>query len=140
MTRFLLLILLFAVMGCGTGTPPSQIYIGSLLHDDSSKIWMVESEQINGEEYAPENPNFRTVIIFYKDFTFAEQPLNMIGNRPPKYGAFELAHQNTSIKFIQNSKENVFTVSHFSKKQIVLVSEEKEKDRAVLRLIPLPKL
>lgn len=140
MRRILLFILSFFIFGCSDESSIIKIRINSLLHDDSSKIWMVEREVIDGKEYAPENSNFRTVIIFYNDFKFAEQALNTLGNRPPKYGTFEVGDQNTTISFFHNKDENIFLVEHYSKERIVLKSMDKRGENVELHLIPLPKI
>ena len=101
---------------------------------------MVESERIDGVEHAPENINFRTVITFYADSKFSEQPLNTIGNRPPKYGSFEIADQNITMDFRVDNKQNTYLVDSYSKERIVLMSADKGKYRTELILIPLPKL
>lgn len=138
--RTALLVLLMFIFGCSDDSSVVKIRINSLLHDDSSKVWMVESELINGEEHAPENINFRTVITFYEDFKFAEQPLNTLGNRPPVYGIFEVGNQNETILFLHNKSENVFIIEGYSKEKIVLRSPEGKGEQIQLRLIPLPKL
>lgn len=140
MIRFVLSGLLFLLCGCETDGAILSIRINSLLHDDSSKTWMIESELIDGEEYAPDNINFRTVITFYNDFQFAEQPLNTLGNRPPKYGTFEVGDQNTTILFTCDKKESTFFIEDYSKKEITLSSVEEGRGKTTLRLIPLPKL
>lgn len=140
MIRILLFLLSLFILGCSDDSSAIKIRINSLLHDDSSKVWMVEKEVIDGKEYAPENINFRTVITFYNDFNFAEQPLNTLGNRPPKYGTFEVGDQNVTISFFQGKKENVFLIEHHSKERIVLKSIEKRGEKIELHLIPLPKI
>lgn len=140
MSRILLLVLSVFIFGCNDESSAIKIRINSLLHDDSSKVWMVESEMIGGEEYAPENINFRTVITFYEDSKFAEQPLNTLGNRPPKYGTFDVGSQNEIISFFQERKETVFLIESYSKERIVLKSIEKTGEKIELHLIPLPKL
>ncbi len=101
---------------------------------------MVESERINGVENAPENINFRTVLTFYADSKFSEQPLNTVGNRPPKYGSFEVADQNLTMNFRVDNKGNTYLVDAYSKERIVLKSVAKGTYRTELILIPLPKL
>lgn len=101
---------------------------------------MVEKEVIDGKEYTPENINFRTVITFYSDFKFAEQPLNSLGNRPPKYGTFEVGDQNETISFFQDKKENIFLVEDYSKERIVLKSMDESGEKVELHLIPFPKI
>ncbi|NGF76994.1 hypothetical protein G5B10_13985 [Fluviicola sp. SGL-29] len=140
MIRILVFGLLLITAGCGNETSIVEIRINSLLHDDSSKVWMVESERIDGVEHAPENINFRTVITFYADSKFSEQPLNTIGNRPPKYGSFEIADQNITMDFRVDNKQNTYLVDSYSKERIVLMSADKGKYRTELTLIPLPKL
>lgn len=128
------------ILGCGNDSSAIKIRINSLLHDDSSKVWMVEKELVNGKEQAPDNINFRTVIVFYEDSKFAEQPLNTLGNRPPKYGTFDVGSQNEIISFFQERKETVFLIESYSKERIVLKSIEKTGEKIELHLIPLPKL
>jgi hypothetical protein len=132
--------LFFFIFGCSDESSVIKLHINSLLHDDSSKMWMVEKELIDGKDHAPENINFRTVITFYNDFKFAEQPLNTLGNRPPKYGIFEVGSQNATITFVIDKKENVFIVESYSKQEIILKTEEGRGERIYLQLIPLPKI
>lgn len=140
MIRIVFIALIVIVGGCGgMGTSPVKVQISSLLHDDSSKVWMVESEKIGNEEFSPENRNFKTVITFYNDFTYSEQPLNMMGNRPPKYGTFEIGFQNELLTFTLDKKEHSFYVLSYSKHKIEL-SSTTEKQATELLLVPLPKL
>lgn len=139
MVRISCIALLLVVMGCGSESAPFKIQMSSLLHDDSSKAWMVKSEKINGEEFSPDNQNFKTVIVFYNDFTYSEQPLNTMGNRPPKYGTFEIGNQNGTVTFVLDRKEHVFQVKSYSKQEVELISASEEL-KTVLLLVPLPKL
>lgn len=139
MARISFIALLLVLMGCGSASSPFKIQMSSLLHDDSSKAWMVKSEKINDEEFSPDNQNFKTVIVFYNDFTYSEQPLNTMGNRPPQYGKFEVGSQNSTITFTLDRKEHVFQVGSYSKHEIELISMS-EKLKTVLLLVPLPKL
>lgn len=140
MIRLLVFGVLLIAAGCGNDTSVVEIRINSLLHDDSSKVWMVESERINGVENVPENINFRTVITFYADSKFSEQPLNTIGNRPPKYGSFDVADQNITMSFSADNKRNTYLVDAYSKERIVLTSATEKKYKTELTLVPLPKL
>lgn len=119
--------------------PALKVSLAYLLHDDSSKVWMVKSELINDEEFAPENINFRTVIVFYDDDSYSEQPLNSMGNRPPTYGKYEIEYQNEAITFVLSRKKNTFKVDFYSKSMIVLKAKD-EKETIELILVPLPKI
>jgi hypothetical protein len=136
--RLLCMGILLVFLGACNNDSVVQIRINSLLHDDSSKVWMVESEQVDGKENAPENTNFRTIITFYRDLKFTEQPLNTIGNKPPKYGSFEVGAQNEILTFTMNKRKNDFKVKEYSKERIVLHSVDQGKIKLVL--IPLPQL
>lgn len=140
MIRLLFFGWLLMIAGCGNDTSIVEIRINSLLHDDSSKVWMVKSEKIDGVEHVPENVNFRTILTFYSDSKFSEQPLNTIGNRPPKYGSFDVADQNITMNFTVDNKQNTYFVDTYSKNRIVLKSSSGGKYRTELTLVPLPKL
>ena len=132
------LILFF--VACQGGDKIVEIKINSLLHDDSSKVWMIESEKVNGVEQVSQNINFRTIITFYNTHDFAEQTLNTMGNKPPKYGTFYIGEKNGTLHFKRNINENVFSIKRYSKKAIELTSSDKKGTKTFIRLVPLPRL
>ncbi len=138
--KFIFPLLIIFILGCVERQNPNIIRLVSLLHDDSSKVWLVESEKINDQEYASKNINFKTVIVFYNDLTFSEQPLNEIGNKPPKYGIIEIKNELNAINFTYSQKTTTYKIEKFTKDEVVLSSTKGEKNKTILKLISLPKL
>src|SRR5690606_21761716 len=112
--------------------------IYNLLHDNSSKVWMVDQEFEGGKNKTKENQNFKTSITFFDDFTFTEQPINTIGNRPPTYGDYKLIDGRPVIEFKVKNSRNQFVIVSSSKEQLVLESIEKPVVKLIL--VPFPKL
>lgn len=123
------------LISCESKDSLTLLTMENLLHDDSSKVWMIATDQLKGEEFAPENNNFKTILIFYKSGKFAEQPLNTVGNRQPIYGTYEVQSENENLTFTVSNRENTFQVVSYSKQEIIL-----EADQAKLVLVPIPEL
>ncbi len=138
--KFFALFTLLLVFSSCDREPGLEVSMAYLLHDNSSKVWMVQSEIIGEEELAPKNNNFKTVLIFYNDFSYAEQPLNSIGNRPPVYGTYEVEYQNEALSFVLSRNKNTFKVVMKSKSMVVLESRDDTGQKIVITLVPLPKI
>jgi len=124
---------------CNSTERPIVIQLNSLLHDDSSKAWMINSERINGVETTHQNQNFKYIIVFYNDLSYCEQTLNSLGNRPAKCGSFLVGHRNAKLTLFLDGIQRVFTIESYSKQAIELFVKE-EHQTIYRQLIPFPKL
>jgi len=129
---------LIFLFSCDVGNPIENVSISNLLHDNSSKVWVVDQEFEDGVEKTKQNQNFKTAFAFFDDYTFTEQPINTIGNRPPTYGEYALIEGRPVIEFKVKNSKNQFVIISSSKEQIILKSVEKPIIKLVL--IPFPKL
>lgn len=128
-------LLLFGFVSCTNEQKVTVLGMENLLHDESSKVWMIVEDQVKGEEFAPENNNFKTILIFYKTGKFAEQALNTVGNRQPLYGTYRVQGENDGLTFTVSNRANTFEVVSYTKEKIVL-----QTDEAKLVMVPLPEL
>jgi len=127
------------LMDCQSTVTPIVLQINNLLNDDSSKVWMLTSEQINGKEISEHNKNFKKVFVFYNDMTYCEQTLNRLGNSQPRYGTYQISNQNNNLILIANRDTVNYIIQSYSKQAIELVSNKKQEDVRIV-LIPLPKI
>jgi hypothetical protein len=129
--------IVFLLLSACTNEDPNQVLIYSLLHDDSSKVWIVDSEQINNQEYTEEDLYEKKALIFYEDRTYQEIKLKEIGSAKPTLGEFEVTHQNKAIRFRLNKQTQEFILITYSKSKIELLLPSESR---IFTLIPLPRL
>lgn len=118
-----------------------------IIHSNSSKVWVLESEIVGEDEKTPEIQDFKTAFIFYSDGEFIEQKMVHLGSNKGKQGIYylNLSSKTQDTVFSLNYKNNEYKTFHLKKctsKELHLMEVEKEDSTTnriwILKTLPKP--
>ena len=135
--RFLLLVLLISACEQSNETI-IRISKENLLHDNSSKIWVINKVTKKGVNYGKQKLTQKDVAIFYKSEKVYFQPLSTLGNFPDRYGKFFLSSDNQSLFIDFGDEKWNFKIQQMNSETIVLKPLKKSDFLFELELINYP--
>lgn len=88
-----------------------------IVHSNSAKVWVLDSEIVKKEEKAPQTRDFKTAFVFYSDGEFIEQKMVHLGSSKGKQGIFYLniSSETQDTVFSLNYKNNQYKTFHLKK-------------------------
>lgn len=118
-----------------------------LLHSNSAKVWILESNVVNGTEKCPRTRDFKTAFILYNDGEFIEQKMVHLGSSKGKLGVYSLnISPDTNDTLFNLSYRNNQTKSFHLKKcssmeislEEIVISDTIESSFWTLKTLPKP--
>jgi len=114
-----------------------------LLHDNNSKVWMIDQEIQKEKDFSPFKRSKKQTILFYQDGDFFIQRIDEWGTDSLVKGSFSLlgekgTDQTNLILDFANGEKIKFIIEEFSKKQFVLQYETDTSRRLVLTTLTKP--
>lgn len=130
------LLLLLIVGACGdTSIQPIDHYI--LLHDNSSKVWLVD-KQLDGEkDYTPLQIEYKEIIVFHESRNAYFHTLKTLGTKPGIKKSYWLDESKKEFGFVGTRKNLVFEIVTLSRRRIVLKPKNNSYKYTIV-LIPFP--
>ena len=121
---------------CGdTSIAPIDRYI--LVHDNSSKVWLID-KQLDGEkDYTPLQVEYKEIIVFHESRNAYFHTLKTLGTKPGVKMSYWLDEAKKEFGFMGTKKELVFEIITLSRKRIVLKPKKKSYKYTIV-LIPFP--
>lgn len=108
------------------------------LHDNSSKIWVVNKVLKRGKNYTKMLLHEKDAAIFFKNGNVAFQPMNTLGHLPKEYGKMFM-NENDSTLLIAWDKENwSFVIQEMSAQKVILKHDKSSAFKYDLVLITYP--
>lgn len=100
-----------------------------IIHSNSSKVWVLESEIVNNKEKSPKTRDFKTAFILYDDGEFLEQKMVHLGSSKGKQGNYSLSitpkTEDTVLRFNYKSSDyKTFHLKKCSSKELLLKKVE----------------
>ncbi len=99
-------LVLFVLFGCNNDSDRTLIHISkeSIIHDNSSKVWVIAKVLDKGVNVSQPKFNKKDVAIFFKSGKVYFQPISSLGNFPDRGGFMELS-ENSEELFLNFSDE-----------------------------------
>jgi hypothetical protein len=131
---FLFLILL--VSACGdTSIEPIDRYI--LVHDNSSKVWLIDKQLDGDKDYTPLQIEYKEVIVFHESRNAYFHTLKTLGTKPGVKKSYWLDERKKEFGFTGDKKDLIFEIVTLSRNRIVL-KPKKNSYKYTIVLIPFP--
>ncbi|MDF3026395.1 MAG: hypothetical protein K0S23_702 [Fluviicola sp.] len=132
----LFLFLLLILSSCGdTSIEPIDRYI--LIHDNSSKVWLVDKQLDGDKDYTPLQIEYKEIIVFHESRNAYFHTLKTLGTKPGVKKSFWLDEAKNEFGFSGNKKDLVFEIVSISRKRIVLKPKNNSYKYTIV-LIPFP--
>lgn len=131
---FLLLLLIFNSCG-NTSIEPIDHYI--LLHDNSSKVWLVDKQLDGDKDYTPLQIEYKEIIVFHESQNAYFYQLKTLGSKRGIKKSFWLDASKNELGFSGDKRDLVFEIVKLSRKKIILKPKNNSYKYTIV-LIPFP--
>ena len=142
MRSFRYVILVVAgITSCTMGLNLKNVDLGSTIHDNNSKVWMVNKVVIKDINTAPSNDYQKDVMIFYESGIVNVSPLRKLGDDSPRRGKYYLNSQKRYMTIEFDDKEIwEVDIDYATQDSIYLIRTNDEDGPIGIQIIPLPAL
>jgi hypothetical protein len=132
----LILLLLLILGACGdTSIEPIDRYI--LVHDNSSKVWLIDKQLDGDKDYTPLQIEYKEVIVFHESRNAYFHTLKTLGTKPGVKKSYWLDERKKEFGFTGDQKDLIFEIVTLSRNRIVL-KPKKNSYKYTIVLIPFP--
>lgn len=141
MKRFTSIILiLFVVLSCNQSEKRVRILPYEVLNDNNSKVWILNSQIMNGEEITPERRSDKITLTLYKDQTFMVHLISDFATYSENNGKYFISENGKEITF-QWSEDvsSTYDVIEISENKFEYKSKPNDESQQHLTFIPLDK-
>lgn len=136
MKSFVFVFLLLFLSACGdTHIEPIDHYI--LVHDNSSKVWLVDKQLDGDKDYTPLQIEYKEVIVFHESRNAYFHTLKTLGTKPGIKRSYWLDESKNEFGFVGSKKNIVFEIVSMSRTKIVLKPKNNSYKYTIV-LIPFP--
>lgn len=125
-----------SVASCVTDSQLVAIDPYYMLHDNSSKVWLINHCYKNGKDYAPLSNKYKEIITFYESSNCYVQPMNTFGDEPGRKGNFRINGRDRKFSIDYPDEAVDFRIKMLTEDKIILVPEGEFP--YTLELIPVP--
>lgn len=145
MRLFLFIAACCSLLGCIEKSTLKPIVPYHVLHANSSKVWILESRQVDGEEQAPQLRERKRVFTFFDDMEVFEQEMVHLGSN---YGllasySMQIGEQEKdtllNLYYLSNTRKRYFKVTEIGYKELHLEVIPSDSIKEEWLLIPLNK-
>lgn len=130
-----LFLVLFLTACSDTEIEPIDHYI--LLHDNSSKVWLVDQQLDGDKDYTPLQIVAKEIIVFHQSREAYFHRLKTLGTKPGLKMSFWLDQRKNELGFRGSKKDLIFEIKSLSRTRIVLKPKYSSYKYTIV-LIPFP--
>jgi len=135
-----ILLLLTVLWSCENG---SKIELApyEILHDNSSKVWILKSQYENNIDRTPYNRLDKWVLTFYNDQTFVLTTLGHFADYSLHQGRFEFADDNTTLIYTWKSGQvDRNKIELIDRTNLIYWVEQDNQSKIKMHFIPIDKM
>jgi hypothetical protein len=126
---------LISLTACTDGM--QKVDASIFIHDNSSKVWVVQKKMLHGKNYSPMRFEYREMIVFHENKNAYLHRIVDLGKVPGKKMIYWMDRDKNEFGFLEGKNEVVYHIKYLSRKQIVL-SPKSTSAKFSLYLIPFP--
>jgi hypothetical protein len=133
--------LLLLCLSCNYGTQKVNIAPYEILHDNSSKVWVLKSQFENEIDITPINRLEKWIITFYSDQTFVLTTLEHFSDYSLHQGEFNFNTDNTKLIYNWNSgQKDENTIITIDRQNLIYTLEQGNHILLKMHFIPIDKI
>jgi len=136
--KYLMLALIFC--SCTQGVKMKSINLGSLFHDNNSKVWVIDQVIVGKENFAPKENKEKDIIVFYSNGKCLFHSIKALGEVAGKKGEYSVYSTEREMRFYFNKEVWDFKIKELEEDRVVLVPSKESDLRYTLILRPFPEL
>lgn len=135
-----ILLVSFFIKGCGNDVDFIALPKDSILHDNGSKVWIIDEIVNSTKNFAPSKLQQKSVIVFYDNHNCVMQPISSLGKKPLKTGNFELSDDNLELIINFSPEIWIFKVLKINNTVVILEPKSNSAFPYELRLKTFPEI
>ena len=134
---FIIVICSSVLSACNTDESMKELDPYIFLHDNSSKIWLVDQLLINKNDYSPMRFKYKQMIAFHESRNAYIHTVKDFGEHHGLKALYTMDRAKREFRFQFNKKEWIFHIVYLSRTKIVLRPKYKSFNYTMV-LIPFP--
>lgn len=123
--------------GCVSESSMKRLDPYIFLHDNSSKVWLVDKLLINKNDYTPVQFRYRQLIVFHRSRNAYFYRLHEFGDKRGLKTTYWMDQSKNEFGFELGTKEWIFAIRHLAREKIVLKPKYGSYPYTIV-LIPFP--
>lgn len=140
--------LLFAILiisGCTSNIPMRSVNYSSLLHNDNSKVWLINRQIVNNINITNGHNWNKELMIFHVNGVVEIIPMQSLGKALPKKGSYYLDSDKKLLEICfksENGKREdwLMDLDYITEDSIFMSPTKTSDSEMQLQIIPLPEL
>lgn len=128
---------LLLLAGCSSDDSMKKIDRYIFLHDNSSKVWMVDKLMLNKNDYTPLRFRNRQLVVFHKSRNAYFYRIHELGDKQGLKTYFWLDHEKNEFGFQFSRDEWIFEIKQLSRTRVVLKPKRGRYPYTIV-LVPFP--
>ena len=125
---------------CTNGIDLDEVFYDSLLNDNNSKIWVVNSFVVDGVDVASPILVDKNIIVFHANKAVNMLPMRGIGSSNPKRGRYILDSKNRELVIDFGDSQWDLDISYITEDSIYFSTKKKVENKFGFQIIPFPEL
>lgn len=125
---------------CTNGIDLDVVFYDSLLNDNNSKVWVVNSFVVGGMDVSNPILSEKNIIVFHANNTVNMLPMKGIGSSNPKRGRYILDSKNKELVIDFGDSQWDLDINYITEDSIYFSTKEKVENKFGFQIIPFPKL
>lgn len=130
-------VIISLVTGCFSGNSMKKLNPYIFLHDNSSKIWLVDQLLIGDKDYTPFQFKNRQLIAFHESKNAYFYRIKSFAEKGGLKTMYWMDREKNELGFQVGTKEWIFTIKALGRKRIILVPKNNTYPYTIV-LIPFP--
>ncbi|HRP52358.1 MAG TPA: hypothetical protein PLI97_02495 [Fluviicola sp.] len=137
MRLLLVLLCLTFLTACHNTSSMKSLDEYVMLHDNSSKVWLIDKQFENDKDFSPIQFKHKEIIVFHESRNAYIHQLSDLGEKPGKKMLFELNSSNNEL-ILRNEKLNlVFEIQLLNQNKLILKTKHRNVPQKLI-LVPFP--
>lgn len=124
---------------CTAGYSLKKVDRGIILHDENSKVWVIDQEIEGGVNLAPMLDYRKKLMIFYKGGQMRITPVQKLVVDSMEYMDYFVNDSEDLITIYTDSSVNKLKFKYFTRDSILMESTQDAKRQVIYKIKPLPK-
>jgi hypothetical protein len=129
-------LLLLILCSCGD-TSIEPIDHAILVHDNSSKVWLIDKQLDGDRDYTPLQIEYKEIIVFHQSGNAYFHRLKTLGTKPGIKKTFWMNAAKNEFGFSGEKRDLLFEIVSMSRNRIVLKPKNNSYKFTIV-LIPFP--
>lgn len=137
---FRFLILFIVLTSCVADYQYKNIEPYYVLHDNSSKVWIINHLYKNGMDEVPLSFQYKKMIVFHSSRNCYIYQIDQLGEKAGNKGEFSIQSEKKEMEIQFKNEKWKFTILNFDENLVKMKSIDTKDGNYTMELIPFPEI